>query len=331
MMKDRIRWAILGTGKIANRFATALKNIPEVAELAAIGSRSIASAQAFGDRYQIPKRYAGYEKVATDPDIDIVYIGTPGVFHRRDVSLCLNAGKHVLCEKALTINASEAKELIDLARSRKLFLMEAMWTRFFPVYVRIRELLKEKVLGELRGLIAPFIATVPADPTNRFYDVSLGAGVLLDLGSYGISWAYNLFGAPEEVKGIAFFGDTGADYQSACLLRFKGGQIATVTSSMIAYDVKDAIVYGTEGKIVVHDPWYKPTAFTLIREGEKPEKHEYPLNGYNGYEYEALAVMESIRAGKTECAIVPLDESLEIMKILDEIRKQWGFTYPCEG
>jgi len=330
MMKDRVCWAILGTGKIANRFAAALKNIPEHADLVAIGSRRVESAEEFGNTYQIPKRYVGYDRVAADPDVDIVYIGTPGVFHHRDVSLCLNAGKNVLCEKALTINAPDAEEIIVLARSRKLFLMEAMWTRFFPVHVHVRELLKEGVLGELRGLIAPFIATVPADPTNRFYNMNLGAGVLLDLSSYGISWAYSLFGAPEEVKGTAFFGDTGADYQSACLLRFKEGQIATVTSSMIAHDVKDAIVYGTEGKIVIHDPWYKPTAFTLFREGHKPERFEHALEDYNGYEYEALAVMDCIRAGKTECDIVPLSDSLEIMKILDEIRRQWNFSYPCE-
>jgi predicted dehydrogenase len=329
-MKDRLRWAILGTGKIANRFATALKNIPEHADLAAIASRRIESAERFGKTYGIKKRYEGYERVVEDPDIDIVYVGTPGVFHHRDISLCLKGGKHVLCEKALTINAAEAEEVIAIARRRGLFLMEAMWTRFFPVHEHIRTLLAEGLLGELRGLIAPFIATTPADPTNRFYDIRLGAGVLLDLSSYGISWAYSLFGKPEEVTGIAVFGETGADYQSACLLRHSEGQIATVTSSMIAHDVKDATVYGTEGKIVVHDPWYKPTACTLYRDGHTPEVFEHPLGEYNGYEYEAAAVMESIRAGKTECGTVPLNDSLEIMKILDEIRAQWGFTYPSE-
>ena len=321
--------AIVGAGLIGRKRGAALQKFDDcqltvIVDLNKNSAKSLASE--FGGEIE-----TDWKKAVQRGDIDIVIVATYNKFLSPISITALENKKHVLCEKALTINASEAKELIDLAHSRKLFLMEAMWTHFFPVHIHIRELLKEKVLGELRGLIAPFIATVPADPTNRFYDVSLGAGVLLDLGSYGISWAYNLFGAPEEVKGIAFFGDTGADYQSACLLRFKGGQIATVTSSMIAYDVKDAIVYGTEGKIVVHDPWYKPTAFTLFREGEKPEKREYPLNGYNGYEYEVLAVMDSIRAGKTECAIVPLDESLEIMKILDEIRKQWGFTYPCES
>jgi predicted dehydrogenase len=325
-----LRWAILGTGKIANRFATALRNIPESAELLAVGSRNRESAAAFAERYGIERQFVGYDAVVQDPDVDIVYIGTPGVYHRRDISLCLNGGKHVLCEKAFTLNAAESREVIELAREKRLFLMEAMWTRFFPIHVRARELLAEGMLGESRGLIAPFVATVPADPKNRFHDINLGAGVLLDLGSYGISWAYSLFGKPIEVTGLAHFGDTGADYQSACVLRFEGGQIATVTSSMIAFDVKEAVVYGTGGKLVIHEPWYKPTTMTLFREGEDPTRFEYPLNGYNGYEYEALAVTECIAEGRLESEVMPLDESLLIMETLDELRRQWGFTYPCE-
>jgi predicted dehydrogenase len=130
--------------------------------------------------------------------------------------------------------------------------------------------------------------------------------------------------------GLASFGETGADYQSACILRFGKGQIATVSTSMISYDVKDAVVYGTTGKILIHDPWYKPTAVTLYREGKEPERSEYPLNSYNGYEYEATAVMDCIRQGRTECETMLLDESLAIIQTLDDIRKQWNFVYPFE-
>jgi dihydrodiol dehydrogenase / D-xylose 1-dehydrogenase (NADP) len=329
-MEKRMKWAILGTGKIANRFATALNNIPECARLVAVGSRNQKTADDFADTYGIKKRYVGYENVVSDPEIDIVYIGTPGVFHRRDAAVCLEGGKHVLCEKVLTINAKEAESLIGLARSKSLFLMEAMWTRFFPIHIRIRELLKENTIGDLRGLIANFAATVPADIKNRFYDVKLGAGVLLDLGSYGISWGYKLFGPPEEVTGLPAFGETGADYQSAYVMRHRGGQLTTVTASMISYDVKEAVVFGSKGKIVVHDPWYKPHTMTVYIEGREPELIEMPLGKYNGYEYEALAVMECIRDGKTECDIMPLDETLEIIRIIDRIRQQWGFKYPSE-
>jgi predicted dehydrogenase len=329
-MKKRVRWAILGTGKIANRFGIALNNLTDTAQLLAVGSRSQESADKFAHLYKIPKPYTGYENVIADPDIDIVYIGTPGVFHHRDVTMCLEGGKHVLCEKPLTINAKEAESLVELARRKNLFLMEAMWTRFFPIHVRIRELLSRDAIGECRGLAAYFIATVPADLKNRFYDVHLGAGVLLDLGSYGISWAYNSFGPPEEVTGLAYFGETGADYQSACILRHRGGRISTIMASMISFDVKEAVVFGSKGKIVVHEPWYKPTVMSVYREGKKPKTTEIPLNGYNGYEYEALAVMDCIREGKTECETMPLHETLEIIKILDGLRAQWCFKYPTE-
>ena len=178
-MDKRMRWAVLGTGKIANRFAAALNNIPERAELLAVGSRKAETGKAFGDKYSIPRRYTDYNEVVADPDVDIVYIGTPGVMHHRDVTMCLNAGKHVLCEKAFTINAGEAEDVIALARSKKLFLMEAMWTRFFPIHVKIRELLEKKAVGDIRAMVINFAAKVPYDPTSRFFDLNLGAGVLL--------------------------------------------------------------------------------------------------------------------------------------------------------
>ncbi len=329
-MTKRMRWAMLGTGKIANRFAAALNNIPERAELLAIGSRQQETADAFGDTYNIPRRYAGYENVVADPDVDIVYVGTPGVFHQRDVTMCLEAGKHVLCEKAFTINAKQAESLINLARRKNLFLMEAMWTRFFPIHARIRELLAKGVIGEVHGMNITFVAKPPFDPKNRFYDVNLGAGVLLDTGSYGVSWAYSLLGEPEQVTGLAHFGESGADYRSALVMKHADGQLVTILSCQTAYDVKDAVVFGSEGKIEVHAPWYKPFAMTVHVKGKEPELIEMPLGAYNGYEYEACAVMDCILAGKTECEVMPLDETLSIVKTLDSVRKQWGFRYPFE-
>ena len=329
-MSERMRWAILGTGKIANRFATALNNIPDEAELLAIGSRDQATANAFADTCSIPKRYEGYEKVANDPEVDIVYIGTPGVFHQRDITMCLESGKHVLCEKAMTINAAEARDVIDLARSKGLFLMEAMWTRFFPIHVQIRQLVKQEAIGRINGMTIQFTAKPPFDLKNRFFDLNLGAGVLLDTGSYGISWAYSLFGKPEEVVGLADIGESGADYQSASLLRFPQGQLVSVMSSQISYDAKEAVIFGSTGKIVVHDPWYKPTCMTIHKEGQAPDQVEIPLNGFNGYEFEIRAVMDCIRNGQTECEVMPLDESLEIVTTLDTLRAQWGLKYPGE-
>ncbi len=330
-MTDRMRWAILGTGKIANRFAYALNNIPKSAELLAVGSRTQETGDAFGDKYHIPRRHVGYEAVAADPDIDIVYIGTPGVRHLADVSLCLEAGKHVLCEKAMTMNAGQTRQMIDLARRTGLFLMEGMWTRFFPIHVRIRELLAEGVTGGINGITVQFCATPPYDLHNRFYDVNLGAGVLLDTGSYGVSWAYSLLGKPDAVTGLAYFGESGADYQGAYVLKYDSGPIVSIMCSQTSVDVKEAVIFGSKGKIEVHDPWYKPDSMTVYAEGKAPERIEMPLGQYNGYEFEAMHVMDCIRAGKTELAIMPLDETLSIIETLDALRAQWGFKYPFEA
>jgi dihydrodiol dehydrogenase / D-xylose 1-dehydrogenase (NADP) len=330
MTDKKLSWAVLGTGKITNRFATALNNIPEKAEFLAVGSRNQETADAFGDKFNIPRRYDSYEKVVSDPEIDIVYIGTPGVFHLRDVKMCLEAGKHVLCEKAFTINAKEAKELIDMSREKKLFLMEAMWTRFFPLHVKIREMLAEGVIGKVNGLTINFLAKPPFDLNNRFFDVNLGAGVLLDTASYGVSWASSLFGKPEAVTGLAVFGESGADYQTSLVLRYPGGQLVSLMSSQISYDDKNAVIFGSDGKIIVHDPWYKPTRMTVYVAGKEPEEIVMPLDGYNGYEFEAMEVMECINAGKLESDTISLDETLSIMQTLDAVREQWGHKFPFE-
>ncbi len=329
-MAEILNWGVLGTGKITNRFAQALNNIPERARLLAIGSRNQDTADAFGEKYNIPRRYSSYEEVAADPEIDIVYIGTPGVYHLRDASMALNQGKHVLCEKAFTINAGQAKEMIDLAREKGLFLMEAMWTRFFPIHVRIRELLAEKAIGTVNGITINFLAKPPYDPTNRWYDLNLGGSVLLDTASYSISWASSLFGEPVAVTGLASFGETGVDEQTALVLRYAGNQLVSLMSSQISYDDKDAVLFGSTGKIVVHSPWYKPTKMTLYREGKDPQEISLPLNGYNGYEWEALEVMDCVLAGKTESEIMPMDETLSIMQTMDAVREQWGHKFPFE-
>lgn len=329
-MAEIMNWGVLGTGKITNRFAQALNNIPERARLLAVGSRNQDTADAFGDKYNIPRRYTSYEEVAEDPEIDIVYIGTPGVYHLRDASMALNHGKHVLCEKAFTINAKEAKQMIDLAREKDLFLMEAMWTRFFPIHVRIRKLLAEGAIGTVNGITINFLAKPPYDPTNRWYDLNLGGSVLLDTASYSISWASSLFGEPVAVTGLASFGETGVDEQTALVLRYAGNQLVSLMSSQISYDDKDAVLFGSTGKIVVHSPWYKPTEMTLYQDGKEPELISLPLDGYNGYEFEAMEVMECIKAGKTESEIMPLDETLSIMQTMDTVREQWGHKFPFE-
>jgi predicted dehydrogenase len=208
--------------------------------------------------------------------------------------------------------------------------MEAMWTRFFPIHIKIRKLLKEDVIGKVNGMVINFMATPPYDPKNRFFDLNLGASVLLDTGSYGISWAYSLLGKPDQVHGFADFGELGADNQAAIMMKYNSGQLVSILSSQVSYDKKDATIFGTNGNIVVHDPWYKPTTMTINRYNQEPEVITIPLDGYNGYEFEAIAVMDCIQAGKLECETIPHAETLQIMTTLDELRAQWGFKFPSE-
>jgi predicted dehydrogenase len=321
-MTQRLRWAILGTGTVARRFAAALRNIADQADLVAVGSRQQATADAFGDQYGIRWRYASYEQVAANPDVDVVYIGTPHEYHRRDAAMCLELGKHVLCEKAFTVNAREAGELIHLARRRNLFLMEAMWTRFFPIHVHLRELLAEGVLGSLGGLTVHHNYTAGSDPPGT-YERRLGMGTFLDQAPYGVGFGHSLLGPVEAVAGLATFSPQGANLQAAYILRHAADRLTTVINSRVTVDVKEAIVYGSRGKIHIHDPWYKPSTLTVFLEGQAPQRVHLPLNGFIGYEYEALAVTECLRQGQTECDVMPLDATLATLQVMDQIRQQW--------
>ncbi len=328
----RYRWGILGTGKIANRFAAALNNIAGEAEFYAAGSRNSVTGKEFAARYKAAKAYGSYEALLNDPEVDIVYIGTPGRYHHEHVLAALKAGKNVLCEKALTLNAAEAEEIIIAAREKKLFLMEAMWTRFFPVHVKIRELIAGGAIGDPRGITANFSSVAPGSlkEINRFWDLSLGASALLDLGTYGVSFASSLFGPPEQITGVAYIGEGGFDYQNSCSLRYAGGRIASIINSQVSFDVKDAVIYGTEGRIEIEAPWYKPEAMVITRSDSSSERFEFPLNGFNGYEYEIREVISRLHNGEPESSIMPLDESLQIMRTLDDLRRQWGIVFPHE-
>jgi len=323
-MTEKTRWAILGTGNVANRFAKALNNIPDRAELVAVGSRSQSTADAFAEKYQIPAAYSSYQAVADDPAVDVVYIATPHPVHHRDARMCLEAGKHVLCEKAFTMNAEEALDLIELAREQNLFLMEAMWTRFFPIQVKVREILAAGLLGELQGLVIHHnYLGLPELP--EIYPTRLGMGTFMDQAPYGVGFAYSVLGPPQKTTGFGTFDSRGLSLQVSGVFEHEGGKFTTWLASRTTYDVKEAVIYGSEGKIDIHAPWYKPTAMTLHIKGKPPEVIEMPLNGFVGYEYEALAVMDAILAGEIECEVMPLDETLAILKTMDTIRAEWGF------
>ena len=327
-MSEKIRWGIIGTGFIAKAFATGLSVIPD-AELVAVGSRSEASANKFADVFNIPNRYASYKELAADSEVDVVYIGTPHSFHKENSLLCLENGKAVLCEKPFTINAAETEEVINLARKKNLFLMEAMWTRFLPLTIKLRQLLADDVIGQVQMLTADLGFKMDFDPQNRLFNPHLGGGALLDVGVYTVSWASMLFGQPNSVTSKCLIGETGVDDYASVILDHDQGQLATLYMSIRAATPSEVVVIGSEGRIRVHTPMFKPVTMTLSKPDQDDEVFEVPYEG-NGYNYQAIEVMRCMRAGKLESETMPLDESLVIMKTMDQIRAQWGLKYPME-
>lgn len=321
-----IRWGILGAGSIAGAFAWALQQLPD-AELLAVGSRRQDTADSFGNRYGIPRRYPRYEALAADSDVDAVYIATPHSLHRENTLMCLDAGKAVLCEKPFAINAREASEMIDAARRRKLFLMEAMWTRFLPLAVHVRKLVRDGVIGDVRQFTADFGFRSDFNPDSRLFDPALGGGALLDVGIYPVSFASWILGTPERIVSMSDIGQTGVDEQSAMILGYPGGALAVLTCANRTRTAEEALIAGTDGMIRLHFPWWHPSRLTIGRPNRADEVIEMPYEA-NGYQYEAAEVMRCMRAGRTESNIMPLDETLSILKTLDRIRKQWNLRYP---
>jgi predicted dehydrogenase len=328
-MAGTIRWGILGTGGIAKKFAEGLQSVSD-AELAAVGSRADHTAKSFAKAFGIGHRHASYESLANDPDVDVVYVATPHPFHMENTLLCLNAGKTVLCEKPFAINTSQARKMIETAKSKKLFLMEAMWTRFLPIIVKVRQWLEDDVIGDVRMVQANFGFRADWLPERRWLNPELGGGALLDVGVYCISLASMIFRQPpQKIVSMAHLGQTGVDEQSAFIFSYDKGQLSVLTSAISTNTENHAIIFGTRGSIKIHLPFWCATIATLSIEGKDDKTVEMPLEG-NGYNYQAKEVMNCMRAGKTQSKIMPLDETLSIMKTMDSIRKQWALEYPME-
>lgn len=327
-MSGSVRWGILGTGRIAREFAAALRRLPD-ARLLAIGSRSSVSARRFADEFTVPRHYGSYNELATDSDVDVVYVATPHSCHAENSILALNAGKAVLCEKPFAINAAQAVEVVRVARERNLFLMEAMWTRYFPLMANLRELLKSGTIGEVRQLTADFGFRAEYADESRLFGPEYGGGALLDVGVYPISLASALFGAPTRILGTTNLGRTGVDEECAMILTHAHGEIALLHAAIRLETAQEAIVSGTLGRIRIHRPWWRPSAMTLSLDGKADEHFEFPIPG-NGYEYEAVEVMNCLRQRRLESARMPLDETLTVMHTLDTLRSLWGLKYPME-
>ena len=325
-----IRWGILATGGIAASFADDLQLLPDDAELAAVGSRSAEAARRFADSHGIAKAYGTWQDLADDPDIDVIYVATPHAAHHTATSLCLEAGKAVLCEKAFTLNLNQAQDLVTLARRRELFLMEAMWTYLNPTVRRMRQLIADGAIGEVRSVHADFGIAVPYDPAHRLYDPAQGGGALLDLGVYPVSFAQLMLGAPDTVSAWAHLGPQGVDDNTGILLGYDSGAVASLSCSLVTATSQYAAVNGTRGRITVAHDFFHPDGFVLERQGHEAEEVKLPQDLGNGYTHEALEVMRCLREGATESPYVPLDGTLSVMATLDTVRDRIGVRYPDE-
>lgn len=324
-----IRWGILGTGKIAHLVASDLALLPDAA-LTAVGSRSHDRADAFGDTFDVPQRYASYEALVTNADVDVVHVATPHPFHVEHATLALEAGCAVLCEKPLAINAQQAEQLIDTARAQDQFLMEAMWTRFLPVMEDVRRLVQEdEVLGDIHLLQADIGVMMDVDPMHRLFDPALGGGALLDLGVYPMALTFDLFGPPDDVTSSVVIGSTGVDEQCAVIFDYDDGLQAVWQASLRADAGRTCVIAGSEGRLRGQRAWWKGAPFEHVGTEGRTETLARPFEG-NGYQFEAAHVMRCLRKGRSESPVMPLDESRDLLQTADALRTEWGVTYPQE-
>ncbi|MBM3263845.1 MAG: Gfo/Idh/MocA family oxidoreductase [candidate division Zixibacteria bacterium] len=328
-MNRKICWGILGTGSIAHKFATGLLAVPD-AELTAVGSRNRETAETFGTEFGVPRRYACYEDLTADKDIDIVYISTLHPLHHPNTLMALNAGKAVLCEKPFSIHVRQAEEMVSLARSRGLFLMEAMWTRYLPTLIQVRKWLSDGVIGKVRMLSADFGFRAGFDPNGRLFNPALGGGGLLDVGVYPVSLASMVFGTePARLTGLADVGTSGVDEQAAWVFGYEDGALAVLSSAVRTSTPHEATIMGEKGRIRIESPFWNATSAVLSVEGKEPLRIEPPRTG-NGYNYEAAEAGRLLVEGKNESDIMPLDETLSIMRTMDALRAEWHVRYPMD-
>ncbi len=324
-MSVPIRWGILSAGRIADRFTADLRKTPDT-EIIAVAARSLQRATAFAARHHIPYAYGSYAELVTNPDIDVIYVATTHNFHKEHTLLCLESGKHVLCEKPFALNAAEASQMIACAQSKKLFLMEAMWTRFNPAYQRAMHWIRNGLIGEVRMVKADFGFRAPWEPEQRILNPVLGGGSILDVGIYPIALASQLLGSqPTEIQALAHLGATNVDEQASIILKYHRGQLALLSSAVRTRTLQNAFIFGTEG--IVWMPMFWRARLSVLWRSKK-----LPRITWNkaGYQYEAAEVNRCIRENQLESTAIPLADTLARMEILDQIRTQVGLKYPGE-
>ena len=327
-MVQKINWGIIGPGNIAHKFAHDLM-LSKTAQLYGVASRDPERAKNFGRKYKAVKHYGSYAELAADPDIDVVYIATPHTFHFENTMLCLKEGKAVLCEKPMGMNSGEVKAMIDEARSRNLFLMEAIWTRFIPGTIKMLELVHGGAIGSINFIRADFGFRAGPDRPERVFNKSLGGGSLLDIGIYPLYLALLLLGMPTDLKAMARMSKTEVDSFCAMLLDYRNGAKAVLESTFEADTPTEAYIYGEKGTIHMHPQFHHTQKLSLFQEGELRKKFDIQYTG-NGYYHEIEEVHNCLLNGKTESDKIPLSVSMDLMTLLDRVKKEIGLEYEAD-
>jgi predicted dehydrogenase len=322
------RWGILGTGGIARQFTQDLLLAGHT--VTAVGSRTRESAERFATLFELPAAHASYEALVADPSVDLVYVATPHPFHYPNARLALEAGKHVLVEKPFTLNAAQAQRLVTHAADKGLLVLEAMWTRWLPHMARLREIVAAGTIGEVRSMSADHTQRLPDDPRHRLNALELGGGALLDLGVYPVSFASELFGAPQSIQAVAAFKETGADAQVATMFRYPGGQIATTYSASVTQGPNVAVILGSQGRIEIDSVWYTATGLRVYDADGTLIEQVRPLVEGRGMQFQAAEAERLVSEGRLASDILPPQETVAIMATLDAIREQIGLRYPDE-
>ncbi|MFZ3452889.1 Gfo/Idh/MocA family protein [Arthrobacter sp. 7Tela_A1] len=328
-----LRWGVVATGRIAARVTEDIARL-EDAVLQAVSSRSQATAAEFADRFGFASSYyddeargKGYQQLFEDPDVDVVYIASPHAQHYELTREALEAGKHVLCEKSITINAAEMADLIDVASRHGVFLMEAVWSRFLPCINRLWEILASGELGDIRWVQADLGFPAPYDPASRLWDPAAGGGALLDLTIYPLTIAVGALGFPQRVQAAGALNSDGVDSQNALNLGYDSGAVAQLTSSLLASGPRTATISGSEGWVRTGAPLHNPVELHIQQHQGEARVERFQQVG-NGYTYELREVTRCIQEGLTESPTMPLADSLRTMQLFDEVRAQLGVRYP---
>ncbi len=328
---EKTKWGILGSGRIAGKFASDLKLVAD-AELIAVASRRQETADEFCRQYPAKFHHNSYEDLAMNPEVDVIYVATPHALHHENTLLCLQHHKPVLCEKAFAINTRQASEMIRLAKKNKVFLMEALWTKFMPHYNKVLEMIRNGELGELKSVLVNFgFAPTPPIP-DRIFNPALGGGTLLDIGIYNVFIAISVLGKPDHIDACMTKASTGVDEQCAITFRYDNGAIAQLFSTFSSNLATEADINGTNGRIRLTSRFYEPSTQIEFYPGRVDTRNIIPFDkepGW-GYQYEIRHVQECLRKGLTESPVMSHADSLLLMETLDAVRAKAGIVYPAD-